>query len=104
MAPASWLEREGEREVHEARKPYEAISLADSDTQRERGSKSPSTKIGTNKTKLGWSKCGFVIQFSRIALLNSDVKILRLRMTKSVILVIFSVHCGEKIWIIVNFY
>ena len=30
------------------------------------------------------------------------MKILRLRMTKSVILVIFSVHCGEKIWIIVN--
>ena len=72
MAPASWLEREGEREVHEARKPYEAISLADSDTERERGSKSPSTKIGTNKTKLGWSKCGFVIQFSRIALLGSE--------------------------------
>ena len=36
MAPASWLEREGEREVHEARKPYEAISLADSHTERER--------------------------------------------------------------------
>ena len=33
-----------------------------------------------------------------------SMKILRLRMTKSVILVIFSVHCGEKIWIIVNFY
>ena len=32
------------------------------------------------------------------------VKILRLRMTKNVILVIFSVHCSEKIWIIVNFY
>ena len=62
--------REGE--VHEARKPYEAISLADSDRERERGSKSPSTKIGTNKTKLGWSKCGFVIQFSRIALLGSE--------------------------------
>ena len=66
-----WKERE-RGEVHEARKPYEAISLADSDTQRERGSKSPSTKIGTNKTKLGWSKCGFVIQFSRIALLGSE--------------------------------
>ena len=32
------------------------------------------------------------------------MKILMLRMTKNVILVVFSVHCGEKIWIIVNFY
>ena len=62
-----WKERE-RGEVHEARKPYEAISLADSDRERRRGSKSPSTKIGTIKTKLGLSKCGFVIQFSRIAL------------------------------------
>ena len=32
------------------------------------------------------------------------MKILMLRMTKNVILVVFSVHCGEKIWIIVNFH
>ena len=66
-----WKERE-RGEVHEARKPYEAISLADSDTERERGRKSPSTKFGTNKTKLGLSKRGFVIHFSQIALLSSD--------------------------------
>ena len=35
---------------------------------------------------------------------NKLMKILMLRMTKNVILVVFSVHCGEKIWIIVNFY
>ena len=65
-----WKERE-RGEVHEARKPYEAISLADSDREKEREQESySSTKIGTNKTKL--SKCGFVIQFSRIALLSSD--------------------------------
>ena len=46
----------------------------------------------------------FVEIASHLARTVSIMKILRLRMTKSVILVIFSVHCGEKIWIIVNFY
>ena len=42
--------------------------------------------------------------FTNLLLANHEEKILMLRMTTNVILVTFSVHCSEKIWIIVNFY